>query len=95
MQMYFHRLERLSKGTSNVAQISVKYWSKVHILTLNKLKKNCVEETGDELFHFLKRFMRSNACPECNNSASNYYVKKNNFLSIDLMANEVCMSIAL
>ena len=39
--------------------------------------------------------MRSNACPDCNNSASNYYVKKNNFLSIDLMANEVCMSIAL
>lgn len=86
MQIYFHRLERLSKGTSNVAKISV---------TLNKLKKNCVEETGDELSHFLKRFMRSNACPECNNSASNYYVKKNNFLSIDLMANEVCMSIAL
>ena len=59
-------------------------------------KKNCVEETGDELSrHFLKRFMMSNACPECNNSASNYYVKENNFLSIDLMANEVCMSITL
>ena len=34
-------------------------------------KKNCVEETGDELSHFLKGFMMSNACPECNNSASN------------------------
>lgn len=71
MQIYFHRLERLSKGTSNVG-------GKVHILTLNKLKKNCVEETGDELSHFLKCFMMS---------------KENSFISVHLMANKVCMSI--